>query len=450
MLAQVSNTAKFGDTEWRREIQVAQAASIDAFALNMARNEATTTNSVPLAFKAAEALGFKLFFSFDYAGNGTWAKSDVTNLITKYSSSSAYFKEGQKPFVSTFEGPDQAADWVDIKKDTNCFLVPDWSSVGAQPASKLANGVVDGLFSWDAWPKGAANMTTYPDASYYDFLGSKKYMMPVSPWFYTNLPRFTKNWLWRGDDLWFQRWQQVISLDRQPDYVQIISWNDYGESHYIGPLDDTQYGAFDGAPYNYAKDMPHDGWRETLPYYISMYKSGSATVTQERAVAWYRPWANAGCGTGDGTTGNTAYQLQQEFPAWNIMQDRVYYDVLLASNAQVEVKVGSATIKGTWDQEPQGGVGVYHGSVALPPFSTGSVTVTVKRGSTTIATILGKSYNSVPCPPNFINNYNAWVGYARGPSVSAKTYGDVSQLSCVKGFGVYDFMGMCDFACANG
>jgi hypothetical protein len=37
------------------------------------------------------------------------------------------------------------------------------------------------------------------------------YMMPVSPWFYTNLPGFGgKNWLWRGDDLWYDRWSQII------------------------------------------------------------------------------------------------------------------------------------------------------------------------------------------------------------------------------------------------
>jgi hypothetical protein len=41
----------------------------------------------------------------------------------------------------------------------------------------------------------------------------------------------------------------------KPEFVQIISWNDYGESHYIGPLDDRQYEAFDigMAPYNYVK-----------------------------------------------------------------------------------------------------------------------------------------------------------------------------------------------------
>lgn len=36
------------------------------------------------------------------------------------------------------------------------------------------------------------------------------YMMPVSPWFYTNLPGFGKNWLWRGDALWYDRWTEVI------------------------------------------------------------------------------------------------------------------------------------------------------------------------------------------------------------------------------------------------
>ena len=47
----------------------------------------------------------------------------------------------------------------------------------------------------------------------------KAYMMGVSPWFYTNLPRYQKNWLWRGDDLWHHRWEQI--LDLQPDLVQV-------------------------------------------------------------------------------------------------------------------------------------------------------------------------------------------------------------------------------------
>lgn len=249
--------------------------------------------------------------------------------------------------------------------------------------------------------------------------------------------------------MWFQRWQQAISLDRQPDYIQIISWNDYGESHYIGPLDDRQYEAFDigRAPFNYVTDMPHDGWRETLPYYISMYKSGSAAITQERAVAWYRLNKNGACSDG-GTTGNTANQLQFEYSPNAMMQDRIFYDVLLTSNAQVQVSIGGAVQDGGWDQEPHQGIGVYHGSVPIGSAS-GPVVVTVKRGGTTIATINGASITN-SCTSN-LNNYNAWVGSARGPVISSvSTPGNVEQLSCVKGFGVYEFTGVCDFACAFG
>lgn len=77
-------------------------------------------------------------------------------------------------------------------------------------------------------------MNTYTDAAYNVSLAGLPYMMPVSPWFYTNLPGYGKNWLWAGDELWFDRWQEVWSF--QPEWVEIISWNDFGESHYIGPL----------------------------------------------------------------------------------------------------------------------------------------------------------------------------------------------------------------------
>ncbi|KAH1638336.1 hypothetical protein KXX39_005662 [Aspergillus fumigatus] len=56
-----------------------------------------------------------------------------------------------------------------------------------------------------------------------------------------NLPGYGKNWLWRGDDLWHDRWQEVLSV--RPEFVEIISWNDYSESHYIGPLHEEKKAA---------------------------------------------------------------------------------------------------------------------------------------------------------------------------------------------------------------
>ncbi|KAL2126801.1 hypothetical protein VTI74DRAFT_213 [Chaetomium olivicolor] len=80
----VGNTKSFGLEDWKHEIQLAKDAYIDAFALNMASNDATNNVGLPLAFSAAEALGFELFFSFDYAGTGPWDKSVVTDMIKKY------------------------------------------------------------------------------------------------------------------------------------------------------------------------------------------------------------------------------------------------------------------------------------------------------------------------------------------------------------------------------
>lgn len=39
----------------------------------------------------------------------------------------------------------------------------------------------------------------------------------------------------QDDNLYIDRWMKLISMPDQPDFIQIISWNDYGESHYIGP-----------------------------------------------------------------------------------------------------------------------------------------------------------------------------------------------------------------------
>ncbi|TQN70327.1 Glucan endo-1,3-alpha-glucosidase agn1 [Colletotrichum shisoi] len=255
----------------------------------MARGEPMDAKAITDAFSNAEALGFKLFFSFDYAGRGPFSKDEVVSSINKYAPSSAYFRHQKKPLVSTFEGPDQAEDRHDVKAITNCFFVPDWSSLGAGPAIRAASGVADGLFSWAGWPWGAQDMETYVDASYMEAPGGKPHMMPVSPWFYTNLPGYCKNWLWRGDHLWYDRWIQVNTL--LPEFVRIISWNDYGESHHIGPIRDHALVAFDKdsgkAPF--LNSLDHHGWRVLLPFAIDRCKSNKAVVTYEGVSFWYRP-----------------------------------------------------------------------------------------------------------------------------------------------------------------
>ena len=109
--------------------------------------------------------------------------------------------------------------------------------------------------------------------------------MGVSPWFYTDLPQYDKNWYFASDSLWYDRWQQVIAL--QPDLVEIITWNDFGESSYIGDVVDAQI--VSGAE-AYVDGYSHSAFRSVLPYFISAYKSNDAATppAEDTAVAWYR------------------------------------------------------------------------------------------------------------------------------------------------------------------
>ncbi|KAI9927100.1 hypothetical protein MW887_003483 [Aspergillus wentii] len=447
----MSNTGNYSTSDWEDDLKLAKDAHIDAFALNIAYGNPVNDKAISTAFNVAQNIEFQLFFSFDYAGGGAWPQEDVIKLLETYTPSEAYYRHDKKPFVSTFEGPSNADDWKVIKKITGCFFMPDWSSLGAKKALETGAGVVDGLFSWAAWPWGPNDMQTYDDASYLQYLNQSgiamPYMMPVSPWFYTNLPRYNKNWLWRGDDLWYHRWNQVHYV--KPEFVEILTWNDYGESHYIGPLRDHTFEAFDNAPFNYAADMPHDGWRLFLPFVIDQYKTGTAKIDKEGIVAWYRLQPALFCNDGD-TSGNTASQLQYEFDAQIIMHDNVYFSALLGSEADVTVSVGGKKLPASWTWKPDGGVGIYHGSAKISG-ETGPVLVTISRNHRNLAQVKGKEI-TIDCDKfHGMANFNAWVGSAQSSdSISASPHLSLADQVCINGTALVNFKDLCEYSCEYG
>lgn len=226
-------------------------------------------------------------------------------------------------------------------------------------------------------------------------------MMGVSPWFYTSLPP-TKNWLWKGDSLWYTRWEQV--LDFNPQYVEIITWNDYGESHYIGPINTP--GIVPGAV-RYVNGMPHDGWRFILPYYISAYKAGTRNVpiTQEGFTFWYRltPKNISGCDT-DGTTCSTT-DYGQVFQPAQCIDDSIYVVSLSNTDAQIEISIGGQVAgKGNVSR----GASIFSASFGG---RVGAVTVKLVKGGAVFAQGTGQPISN-SCP-NGGMNYNAWVGVAK-------------------------------------
>ncbi|KAL6692397.1 glycosyl hydrolase family 71 protein [Trichoderma pleuroticola] len=404
----VGNTYAYSQGDWASDIRAAAAAGIDGFVLNIGFLD-TVSGTRPVipalnnAYNAADAAGFKLFISFDYLAQGPWDAPDVVNILNEFSSHPSQFRWANtgKPVASTFEGPGNAGDWVSIKQQTNTFFIPDYSSQG--PFGAAAFQAVDGLFSFAAWPNGPNDMTISADQQYVQALNGKPYMMPVSPWFYTNLPAFNKNWLWRGDDLWHERWQQVLEIN--PPLVEILTWNDYGESHYVGPLPPApiQSQSLPNGSW-YVENIPHNAWLNDLPYYIAQYKK-QPLPNENHVTIWYRLNPGTAC-SADGTPCNTVTQGQTQFSPQQCDVDAIYFTAFVPSSATatVHVTIGNNSPVSVTANAP----GIFHSSV---PFNgqTGGVSISVTASG-------GINIGPVQCPAITTNcnegkvNWNAWVG----------------------------------------
>ncbi|KAB8274147.1 glycosyl hydrolase family 71-domain-containing protein [Aspergillus minisclerotigenes] len=390
----IGNAYYMTPDQWELDIVEAQKAHIDGFALNIAPQDHHTDRALQTAYDAAEKIGnFSLFISFDYLSGGPWPADRVITIVNSYKNRKAQFHYEGKPLVSTFEGVGNAGDWPNIKAATGCLFIPCWTSMGPAGIRNVLNDI-DGAFSWDAWPVGAEDKKVTNDLEWMKALSGKPYMMPVAPWFYTNLPQWGKNWLWRGDDLWHYRWKQVIEL--QPPLVQILSWNDYGETHYIGPV--YEAGVPEGAS-RYIANHPHDAWRTFLPHYIDGYRRNiashhsnpaSTSLHQkhpisyaEKIVYWYR--LNPGqSGSADGTTGNNPGIGQPEMRPHELSQDKVFVSAFVTEPSEVHVQIGP----GPHSVLDAAAPGLNHGSFSFKG-QTGPVRISIVRGNREIIATTG-------------------------------------------------------------
>ncbi|KAJ3249921.1 hypothetical protein HK104_007536, partial [Borealophlyctis nickersoniae] len=226
-------------TDVATDIAQAAAAGIDGFALNIGNWPEGYPAEVSLIFSAAQSSTrpFSLFFSFDmgyYTSPGP-----ILDMLKQYANHPNSYRYKGKLFVSTFAGGDQSmgaanvnAAWQGIKdtmaaQGVALYLVPNFVNAGAfQTSFWGGNPVVDGVFSWDAWPyvgEGRIDITNTKDNAVISsaHANGKTYMMPVSPWFFKHLPG--ANWFRRAGLAWMDRWEQI--LQSNPDFVEIITWN---------------------------------------------------------------------------------------------------------------------------------------------------------------------------------------------------------------------------------
>jgi len=297
-------TINYTRDDWSNQMKLAASHGIDAFAMNVGAPDSWQVAQVTTAYDvAAQVMGtngnpFQLFLSLDMSVIKT--ASDVTSWVTTFTPKKAQLLVGGKALVSTFSGEDNtlgannlSTGWQTALKDPLAALnppvqaafVPVWSSLNPSTAVS-SNPVVDGIMTWKAWPAGNETMSTTVDLQFQTDAkkNGKFYMASVSPCFYTHYS--DKNFIFKSDDnLYVSRWKELIAMPTQPDFIEVVSWNDYGESHYIGPMA--------GSPpsgTSWVSGFDHQSWLDMTDYFIKWYKTGSPPViTQDKVYYNYRP-----------------------------------------------------------------------------------------------------------------------------------------------------------------
>ncbi|KAJ5988722.1 Alpha-1-3-glucanase/mutanase [Penicillium waksmanii] len=392
--------------DYDADMKRAKESGIDAFALNIG-TDPYTDEQLRFAYISAARNGMKVFLSFDF---NWWTPSNGAGVgakVREYAGYEAQLNVDNKVFVSSFAG-----DGVDVQSivsaaGSDIFFAPNFHP---------------GALNWMAWPSNGYNKAPTPgqnvtvsagDEAYVNALGGKPYIAPVSPWFSTHYGSevsYSKNWVFPSDLLWYERWQEILQLG--PRFVEIITWNDYGESHYVGPLS-SPHG--DDGNSKWAMDMPHNGWLDMAKPFIAAFKAGSTSpehfVQEDQLVYWYRPTKrDVNCDATDTTMGGANNASGNFFigrpNGWESMKDEVFVVSLLKSAAQVHVQSGDQS------QTFQAPAGISAHSV---PMGVGKQKFAVTRGGSTV--LSGISLKDVSDACIFgIYNFNAYVGTLPAPA----------------------------------
>ena len=226
-------------------------------------------------------------------------------------------------------------------------------------------------------------------------------MMPISPWFYTDLS--SKNWLWDSGNLWHASWLQAQQVN--PALIEILTWNDWGESSYItdNPRDPS---AYPSGSEGYVSSTNHSAWLADLPYYIALYKGGPGSTPspdsyKPHVTFWYRLSPGSAC-TSTGTPCGQPGQTQTSATDCDV--DEIFFTAFSSDSApSVTVEMGgqTQTVTGTTS-------GAFHSSIPFSAFggSYGAVTVSAIAGATNLGSATGDPI-SRSCGAS---QWNAFVG----------------------------------------
>lgn len=381
--------------DYRREIRQAQAAGIDGFALNCGawHNEPHYPRRTKAIFQAAQELGtgFRLFFSVDFAGlkrhpAGEF-ESYVLDMVKTYGRHPNQLMVDGRTVVSTFAGGQGVAWQRDIIAPLKAagyelFLVPFFyprPRVTELPDERTVRehygkwaDLVDGMFYFGA--AGTAEALAASNAAYARVLreAGKISMCSMTPMYWgASQPnrRYYETCGGEGTEL---QWKSII--EHQPDWVEIVTWNDFNES-YICAVDAEPAG--DGgrvakpAPHYLKSRGSHAGYLELSRYYIEWYKTGQQPPLKDGLFYFYRVHPKDAVATTD----------RPVKAANGDVQDVLYVTTMMTAPAELQVTTGGT--KSVHGLKP----GIQHLRV---PFSCGPQRFAVSRMGKLLLSTEGK------------------------------------------------------------
>lgn len=283
-------------TSAEADVKAASDLGFSAFAINLnadALNSDWSDRCTQRLFDAAASNPnkFKCFISMDLNNADDRTRDRFHDYVNRWMSHPAYYKHDNKPMLSTFSvGRTSPSNWPGFLGSLNggggVYFLPETDNANGYYAYNQPAGsrefwdswapVVDGVFSWEtAWCKDGKNNVSTSDwdepHAAEAHRRQKSYMVPMSTLQYKHWAATGDNWYRVGEVNLPERMTEVLSMNPQPDFAEVITWNDSGESHYIGTVHtDGQIAAF--REYSNEETYSHTAWQPLYQSFIQAFK----------------------------------------------------------------------------------------------------------------------------------------------------------------------------------
>ncbi|GME35786.1 glycoside hydrolase family 71 protein [Neofusicoccum parvum] len=294
-----------------QDIKDAFAMGLDGFALNIgdpSQDFVQQTLGYLFDYARDNYPEFKLFISIDLwaAGSAKKGLDDFDDILRDFMGHDAYYKgPNGYPFISTFSDGGLHNDvWMAWREKwaNEIYFVPDFDGTEGYYLSdpgwwEYWGDVVDGIFSWEStWPiRGKSDTSAFKNDSWVRegaFSNDKSYMLGMSMLQYKN--SYETNLYRAGEDNLSWRIFNLQNMAPKPEFIEIMTWNDGPESHYIGNIWPEQNNETDPTRYATQADFPHNGIRPLLASVIDSVKEAKEIMeppTGFDAVGalWFKP-----------------------------------------------------------------------------------------------------------------------------------------------------------------